>query len=806
MKDVYYTGSESAWNKISIESDTEFYRATIHYNYTPTSGSGSTNAAAFRAQAAIRPVTTSAVGVVNAPLALATLSQTVSFDNLEADTDYLMAIFKTENTDDLFAPDNLLYIDQKTAGISGSLTFAYELREEFANPVIKLFGTTRQSIVDALVTAPTLAYTGAVQYPAITVTLNGQQLTKGVDYILSGTTSASEAGTHAFTVTGIGDYKDTVSGEFIITATELALNLTEVNMRAGTDFTPKLFLYPSDSRDSITWTSSNSSIAAVDQNGKITAIAKGKATITASAESGNTASIKVSVASTSKETKSITIAKPSLKLTITRSKLNPTATLTAKITGGNTGKTWFSDDINVATVTKAGKVTAVGEGTANIYCRTEYGLISAPCPVTVENFMIDSDNVRSNIVYVNALDTCHLTMNSTSDHGAVTWKSSNAKTAYIDMAGNVAALKKGTVTITATAADKTKDTVKLIVVQPSAGISLKSTSATIYAGKTVTLKATLSTKGSNDPVFWQSSNPSVATVTAKGVVKGIRQGKTTVTATTFNGQSVTATITVRSKATGIEFTQTANALYPNGNTGKFTAKITAPANSNDTITWTSSNKKVLEIVKTGADGKTITVKSGVKGTSTVTAKTGSGKRVSMKVTVVGTPATNLTLNTQSVDLYVGKTATVKVSKKEPKSADDSIFWWSSDNESIAKVDAGGKITGIAPGQTTVTGRSLGGIEKTVTVNIRQKATAITVNTTSATVQAGKALTLNVTDLAPAGCNDKITWTSSSKAIATVTQSSDGMYATVTGVKKGTATITVKTGSGKSQKIKITVTD
>ncbi|MDD6395086.1 MAG: Ig-like domain-containing protein [Firmicutes bacterium] len=51
----------------------------------------------------------------------------------------------------------------------------------------------------------------------------------------------------------------------------------------------------------------------------------------------------------------------------------------------------------------------------------------------------------------------------------------------------------------------------------------------------------------------------------------------------------------------------------------------------------------------------------------------------------------------------------------------------------------------------------------------------------------------------------MTWTTSSKYIATVTPKNDGKTATVTGLKKGTATITVKTGSGKYQRIKIIVT-
>lgn len=814
LKDVYYTGSEEDWNAISINKNTGFLcsgnkyllQATIHYNYGQAEDDPTDETIVSNSD--IVSSTSASSGNASGLTAQATASvavETATFTDLVPGTDYVMVAVKSDTADDLFAADNLLYIDQKTADDSGTLTFAYELREEYEGAVIKIFGTARTDIADAVVTASKLPYTGEMQSPSVTVTLNGEKLVKDADYTLSGTTEATDAGTYTFTVIGIGDYKGTVEGEFEITATEIKTNVTEITMLKGTTFATQVWRYPEASTDKITYTSSDDSIATVDENGFITAVAKGKATITATAESGNSAQIKVTTLdSLRRSTTSIVIKKSAVTLTIKRSKLNPTVGLSASIKGDSTGKLWYSDNINVATVSKNGKVTAVGEGTANIYCRTADGSTGEPCVVTVNAFRIDSDNMRNNIIYVNAGDKCSVALTNTSASGDITWKSSNTKRASIDANGNVTALKKGTVTITATAPDKSKDTCKLIIVTPTEGVKMNKTSAGIYVGKTVSLKASLTTKGSNEPVFWTSSNPSVATVSTKGVVKGIKQGKVTITATTFNGKKTTATVTVMTKAATLEFTKTTPALYMDGNTGKFTVAITSPAKSNDTITWSTSNKNVISIERISADGKTITIKSGKKGTATITARAGSGKKITYKVTSVNQAADSITLNKYSADIYVGNTVSLKTSKITPRGCNDVVIWESSD-ESIATVTPDGKVKGISQGTVTICANSFGGVTNEVTIKVRSKAKAIDASAESDTIKVGESTTVSVTSISPENCNDTLTWSTSSKSIASAELNSDGKSVIVTGLKKGTVTITVKTGSGKSKKVKIVVT-
>ena len=133
---------------------------------------------------------------------------------------------------------------------------------------------------------------------------------------------------------------------------------------------------------------------------------------------------------------------------------------------------------------------------------------------------------------------------------SVTYKSSNKKIATVSSKGTVTGKKKGTVKITATSKKnkKVKSTIKITVKDLKASsVKLNTTSKTVASGKTTTLKATV--KGAtgfyNQGVTWKSGNTKVATVSSKGVVKGIAAGQATITATEKGGsKKATCLITV----------------------------------------------------------------------------------------------------------------------------------------------------------------------------------------------------------------------------------------------------------------------
>lgn len=135
----------------------------------------------------------------------------------------------------------------------------------------------------------------------------------------------------------------------------------------------------------------------------------------------------------------------------------------------------------------------------------------------------------------------------------VTYKSSKKKIASVTSKGKVKGIKKGTAKITVTAKDgsKKKATLTVKVVNPVKvkSVKLNKTAVTIDAGKTYTLKATITPKNAtNKAVTWKTSNKGVATVTSKGVVKGVKAGTATITATAKDGSKKKASLKVTVKA------------------------------------------------------------------------------------------------------------------------------------------------------------------------------------------------------------------------------------------------------------------
>lgn len=128
----------------------------------------------------------------------------------------------------------------------------------------------------------------------------------------------------------------------------------------------------------ILWTSSDESVAIVDRNGLVTALAKGTATVTATEDSSKvTATCEVTVSGIPVE--SVTLDKTELEM-----RAGDTETLTATVNPVNADDSevsWTSSDEAVASVSQNGEVTALGAGNAII--TAEAGGITAECSVTV---------------------------------------------------------------------------------------------------------------------------------------------------------------------------------------------------------------------------------------------------------------------------------------------------------------------------------------------------------------------------------------------------------------------------------------
>lgn len=148
---------------------------------------------------------------------------------------------------------------------------------------------------------------------------------------------------------------------------------------------------------SVTWSSSDKSIATVSSSGKVTAKKAGEVTISASYKFNG---------KTYKGTYEVTVKTPSIKLNTTSVSLAKGKSVTLKATTAPTSVTvkWKSSNTSVATVSSSGKVTAKKAGTATITASFSYGDItySKTCKVTVTNVTTAQSNITKLVDYIKA--------------------------------------------------------------------------------------------------------------------------------------------------------------------------------------------------------------------------------------------------------------------------------------------------------------------------------------------------------------------------------------------------------------------
>ena len=138
---------------------------------------------------------------------------------------------------------------------------------------------------------------------------------------------------------------------------------------------------------------------------------------------------------------------------------------------------------------------------------------------------------------------------ATASSKKVKWTTSNKKVATVSSSGVVVGKAGGTAVITCTAADGSRViascTVTVTPIYPT-GVKISKSALTVKAGKSASLKATVAPKNTDyKAVTWASSDAAVATVDAKGKIKGMAPGTAVITVTTSQGQTASCTVTVK---------------------------------------------------------------------------------------------------------------------------------------------------------------------------------------------------------------------------------------------------------------------
>ena len=224
-----------------------------------------------------------------------------------------------------------------------------------------------------------------------------------------------------------------------------------------------------------------------------------------------------------------------------------TCTLTAALTPSNSATycTWTSSDKAIATVTSAGKVTAKKVGKVTITVKTSNGK-TATCTITVKKAP-DSIILNKTSATIGVKQTCNLTATLSPDNSATycSWSSSDKAIATVTSTGKVTATKVGTVTIMVKTSNGKTATCIITVKKAPDSVTLNKTATTIKVGQTETLKATLTPSNSVTYCNWSSSDKTIATVNANGVVTAKKAGAVTIMVKTSNGKVAVCTVTVK---------------------------------------------------------------------------------------------------------------------------------------------------------------------------------------------------------------------------------------------------------------------
>src|SRR5205809_377018 len=308
----------------------------------------------------------------------------------------------------------------------------------------------------------------------------------------------------------------------------------------------------------VTWASSTPAVATVNASGLVTSVAAGSATITATSE-GQSGSSSITVSDAPVASVAVTPAAASVQVGQTMQ-----LAATPKDANGNplSGRiiSWSSSNTSVVGVNSSGLVTAVATGGATITATSEGQ--SGTASITVPPVPVATVAVTPASASVDEGKTVQLTATPKDAAGnplsgrVVTWTSSNTAAATVSSSGLVTGKVAGAAAITATSETVSGTSAITVVHVPVAAVAVTPASASLPAGQTVQLTATLKDANGNTltgrTVTWASSNTAAATVTGSGLVSGVTAGTATITATSET-VSGTAAVTVTAASAGGQF-------------------------------------------------------------------------------------------------------------------------------------------------------------------------------------------------------------------------------------------------------------
>lgn len=542
-------------------------------------------------------------------------------------------------------------------------------------------------------------------------------------------------------------------------------------------------------------TSSDVSVATVNSAGVITQVGLGQTTITAVSE-GITGTAVYTVVQPPVATVTLTVpqlarfvGQMTQASVVLRDPLNRVITPQRPIT-------YNTSDLNIATVSPTGLVTAVNPGKATITATSET-IVSNAAIIDVSLIPVNSVAITVPQTSLQIGQTTQAAVTLKDVNGvtltgrAVTWRSSDPNLVTVSSTGLITAVAVGNVIVTATSEGVSSTVPISVTVVPVSSITVSVDKSLIYIGYTAQLSSV--TRDVNNNVLqgrlttWTSSDPNIATVNAVGLVTGIAKGVVTLTG---SSEGVAATTQLTVDLAPVEFVTVSvpTTQMLTGQALQATAAVSDINNrplSGRVIVFSSSNTNVATVNPT--TGAVTALNSG----ATNIIATSEGKMGFVTITVQNVPVATVNVSLGNVgSVTVGGTAQATVDLRDANNnvLTGRMVLWTSNDPAIATVDNNGLITGVAPGTTSISASSEGKTGQTnIVVTIAPVASVVVTLTPSHVLPAGAAqASVVLRDAANHVLSNRVvTWQSSNSAVALINPSTGA----IVGLLPGTSTIT-----------------
>ena len=249
------------------------------------------------------------------------------------------------------------------------------------------------------------------------------------------------------------------------------------------------------------------------------------------------------------------------------------------------------------------------------------------------------------------------------------------------------------------------------------------TPETAATGESAETDEKLAKAASKLTVEWTSSDESVATVDATGMVVAVSAGEADITASVTDSEmSAVCKVTVKVSAKDITVPENLDVKLNDGNEISIEATVSPADATNVEVSYASTDEAVATVDK---DGKVQVLQPGE--CDIVTTLTQEGEKVAEKKTHIKAfyEVESVTLDKTEGILTAGNTVTLNAAVLPEEIANETTVTWTSSDEKVATVDENGKVTAITAGEATITANAG---EKSATYKLTVQAKKVVQNT------------------------------------------------------------------------------